>query len=125
MADGKIGVSGPQPKPSAVMPTHCEAWVEIQGAIDEGNGWIDVRLEVAEDASRVAEDNSVIASGLKPATRKIEAVLAVPLLIVDPAIYVKHSVAKGRQCESHSIVRVTLECLSEQIKCAHRLFSFP
>src|SRR5215467_13859385 len=115
MLDGEIGVSGPQPKPSAFNPAHCEAWVEIQGAINEGNGWIDIRLEMAEDISRVSEDMWVIAGSVKRAASKIDAVLAVPLPIITPAGYIKHLVTPGSLRESQPISRVTLERLPEQI----------
>ena len=59
----------------------CEAWVEIQGAIYEGNSWIDVRLEVAEDLSHVAEDIGIVARSLKRSASKIDAVLTVSLRI--------------------------------------------
>jgi hypothetical protein len=74
MLDRKIGVSSPQPDPSASRPADCEAWVKIQGTIYEANSWIDVWLKVAEDISRVAEDFGIVASNLKRTASKIDAV---------------------------------------------------
>src|SRR5262245_5412697 len=125
MLNRKIGVSGPQPKPSALNPAKCEAWIEVQSAINQGDGWIDVRLEIAEDLSGVAEDIGIVASSPKRAASKIDAILAVPLPILAPTVCSKHLVAMGCLRKSQSIVRVTLERLPEQIKCAHRSFPIP
>jgi len=43
-------------------------------------------LEVAEDASRKAEDIGVVTGGPKRAARKIDAVLAVSLSILTPTV---------------------------------------
>jgi len=97
MLDGKFGVSGPQSDLSASRLAQREAWVEIQGAIYEGNSWIDVWLEVAEDVSRVAEDLGVVAGSLKRPASKIDAVLTVSLRIVARAVCIKHCVTLGSQ----------------------------
>src|SRR6516165_4070831 len=125
MLDGNIGLTGPQAKPSASGPADCVAWVEIKGAINEGNGYIDVRLEVAENVGRVAEDIGVVARSLKRAARQIESVLTIPLLIFGPPICIKMCVQKGRLRESQSIVRVTVERPPQEIKGMHCRFLFP
>ena len=74
MLGSKIGVSAPQPDPSASHPADSEAWVEIQGTIYQGNSSIDVWLKVAEDVSRIAEDIGIVTGSLKRAASKIDAV---------------------------------------------------
>src|SRR5262245_42966883 len=106
MLNGNIGLTGPQAKPSASGPADCVAWVEIKGAIDEGNGYIDVSLEVAENVGHVGEDIGVVARSLKCVARPIQSVLTVPLLILAPAIRMKNCVQKCRLRKSQSIVRV-------------------
>src|SRR5262249_43092651 len=86
MPDGEISVSGVQPKQSALIPAMCVAWIYIQSAVNEGDGWIDVWLEVAEDMSREGKDIGVVSSSRKRAARKIDAVLAVPLSILTPTV---------------------------------------
>jgi hypothetical protein len=71
-------------------PANRETWAEFQSAINEGDCWIDVRLEVAEDVGCVAEDIGVVSTSLKRAARKIDAVLTVTLPILAPAVYIKH-----------------------------------
>src|SRR5215813_10756211 len=124
MLDRNISLTGPRAKPSALPPASCVARVEIKGAINEGYGYIDVGLEVAENEGRVAEDNGVVVRSLKRPTRQIESVLTVPLWIFAPAIHIKILVQKGRLRESQSIVRAKLECLPEQMKRAHRRLPF-
>src|SRR6516164_1063884 len=125
MLNGSIGLTGPQAKPSASRPTDCVAWIEIKGAINEGNSYIDVSLEVAENVGRVAEDIGVVARSLKRAARQIESVLTIPPLIFAPAICIKSCVQKGRLRKSQSIVRVTVERPPQEIKGTHCRFPCP
>src|SRR5215470_11663771 len=115
MLNGNIGLTGPQAKPSASGPADCVAWVEIKGAINEGNGYIDVSLEVAENVGRIAEDLRIVARCLKRAARQIQSVLTIPLLIFAPVISIKSYPQKGRLRKSQSIVRVTVERSTQEI----------
>src|SRR5262252_8616265 len=125
MLNGNIGLTGPQAKPSASGPADCVAWVEIKGAINEGNGYIDVSLEVAENVGRIAEDFGIVAQSLKRAARQIQSVLTIPLLIFAPVISIKSYLQKGRLRKSQSIVRVTVERPTQEIKGTHCRFPFP
>src|SRR6516225_2800441 len=125
MLNGNIGPTGPQAKPSASGPTDRVAWVEIKGAINEGNCYIDVSLEVAENVGHVAEDIGVVARSLKRAARQVESVLTIPLLIFAPAICIKICEQKGRLRESQCIVRITVERPPQEIKGTHCRFPCP
>src|SRR5262249_13461936 len=125
MLNGSIGLTGPQAKPSASRPADCVAWVEIKGAINKGDGCIDVSLEVAENVARIAEDIGVVTRRPKRAARQIESVLTIPLLIFAPVISIKSHLQKGRQRKSQSIVRVTVERSTQEIKCTHCRFPCP
>src|SRR5215510_2120579 len=124
MLHGKIDASSPQLEPSASSPTHCEAWIQLQSAVNEDDGRINVGLEVTEDKSTVTERVCIVTSSPKRSPSKINADLAVPLLILDPAIQVKTYVALGCLSESQSIVRVKLERLPEEIECAQQSLPF-
>src|SRR5262249_10360989 len=116
MLNGNIGLTGPQAKPSASSPADCAAWVEIKGAIDEGNAYIDVSLEVAENVGHVGEDIGVAVRSLKCVARPIQSVLTIPLLIFAPAICIKSCVQKRRLRKSQSIVRDAAERPAQEIK---------
>src|SRR5215467_6665044 len=111
MLNGSIGLTSPQAKPSASRPTDCEAWIEVQGAINECNGWPDVWLKITEDVSYANEDIGIVASSLKRAPSKVDGLLPASLLILAPGVSTKLHVAMGSHCQSHSIVRITRERL--------------
>src|SRR5262249_35796654 len=107
------------------MPAEGEAWIEVQGAINECNGWLDVRLIMAEDVGRTSEDIGIVASSLERAPSKVDALLPASLLILAPAVSTKLHVAMGSHCKNQAIVRIARECLPEQVKCTYDALPFP
>ena len=107
------------------MPGIGEAWIEVQGAINECNGWLGVRLKIAEDVSHVTEDMGIVASSPKRAPSKVDALLPASMLILGPAVSTKARVAIGSLCKSLSIIRIVRERLPEQVKCTHGALPIP
>jgi hypothetical protein len=121
MLNGKVGVSGPRPVPSTSSPpANCIAWIQLQSAIDQADGRIDVWFKVTK-----AEKFGIVPCCLKRATSKVYAELAILLQILAPEIYIEKCVTHGHRCESRPVTRITLESLSVQIECAHQLSLFP
>jgi hypothetical protein len=56
MLDREIGLPGPQPEPSALLPTPSKALVDLQSAIDQRNGRVDILAEVSERVGGICEN---------------------------------------------------------------------
>ena len=47
MLDRGIGLSGPQPEPAALLPTPRETLIDLQSAINQCDGGVDIFAEVS------------------------------------------------------------------------------
>jgi len=75
--------------------------------------------------SYTGEDIGIVASSLKRAPSKGDALVPASLPILAPAVSTKLHVAMGSGCKSQSIVRIARERLPEQVKCTHDALPFP
>ena len=48
MLNRQVGFPTPQPEPAAAKPPEGKAWVELPGAVDQGDGGIDVLVKICE-----------------------------------------------------------------------------
>src|SRR5260370_37419465 len=58
--DGELMLSIPQSQPATARPTNGRAWIELQRAIDEVNGSIEISLEVTKNVGHITQNTWVV-----------------------------------------------------------------
>src|SRR6516225_6750636 len=101
------------------------AWIEFQSAIYEGDGGIDISLEVTKHRGNLVENVRIITANPKRAPSIFDALLTAPFRVVAPSIQVKPNVAMGAERESRRIMWITFEVLPERIESALHSQFFP
>ena len=71
MIDRKTLLPGPQPEPATIVPTAREARVELQGAVDQRNGGIEILAGVTEHIGGPRESARIVTSAPKRPPGKI------------------------------------------------------
>src|SRR6516164_2016128 len=95
MFDSKIGSSGPQPHPAAADPTARVTRIKLQRTVNQRDGSVDVFAEIAENEARGGENLAVLPAHAKRPASKVDALIAVRLLVLVPAIHTKKLVAQS------------------------------
>jgi hypothetical protein len=116
--DAEVDLSCPEPEPSAPVPANGGARIELERTIDQNDGWIDLVLEVADHKRGLAEDIRIIARSSDRSAGKFDTLLTLSFQVLAPSVHMKILAALSCQCQRRSVVRVELQRLLEQIKCA-------
>jgi len=67
MLDRDILVTGPQPQPPAYSPAAGEARIEVEGAVNQRDCWLDVLSKISEDRSDIGDRARIAGRGLQRA----------------------------------------------------------
>src|SRR6516164_6290781 len=71
MLDRQIGLAGKQAQPAAPIPAKGKARIEHEGAIDQGEGCIDILAETTEHYGCATKDTRVVSGDAQGLTGKI------------------------------------------------------
>jgi hypothetical protein len=114
MFDSKIGLSGPQPEPSATDPTARVARIDLQRTLNQRDSSLDVLAKITKHEGRGGENLGVVPADSKRPAGKINALSVARLLVLAPAIHAKKLMAQSRQAQGGCVTRISRDRLPKQ-----------
>src|SRR6516165_10616 len=125
MLDRQIGLTCPQPEPTANVPAQFEARVQGQRTVDQRHHRVDVFAEISEYGGGKGEDTGVASGHANSLLRQFDGFAAVRLAVFGPSVEIELAMAERRDRESRPVTQITLDRLPEQSECRQCGFSFP
>ena len=96
MLDREIGLTGPEPENAAQKPAAGVARVERQRTVDQPDHGADILAEISQHEGGVGEDGRVVLPDLERLPSKIDALAAICLRLLGPAVKDEPAVAERR-----------------------------
>src|SRR5215469_15650195 len=118
MLNRQIGLAGKQAQPAAPIPAKGKAWIEREGAIDQGKGRIDILAETAEHYGCATKDTRVVGGDAQGLTGKINRRVPVFLFsaMIGPIVVFEVDPVGRRQGKSRTVTRLASDRLIEQVE---------
>src|SRR5215470_11297606 len=116
MLNRQVGLTTPQPEPTAAEPSEREVRVKLPSAIDQRDGGIEVFAKITEHERDAAEDIGIFPGDPKCPPGKIDAFATVAGPVCCRTGDVEHLPAMRGQGKRRTVARIALDRLPEQFR---------